>query len=131
MWFSLTQANTDSDVMTTFLRHLARQLDREDQGWEVDSLILLEGAVEFRGYLMTKIDLDFHFGGRLTLWPGLVLSETYLFIHAGLGDTEGLEAPNFQFGLGAELELRGHPLHQLLEQGRFIGFRALRLSSLT
>ena len=33
MWFALTQANTDSDVMTTFLRYLARQLDREDAGW--------------------------------------------------------------------------------------------------
>lgn len=44
MWFALTQANTDSDVMTTFLRYLARQLDLEDQGWEVDSLILLDNA---------------------------------------------------------------------------------------
>ena len=33
LWFALTQANTDSDVMTTFLRHLARQLDRESPGW--------------------------------------------------------------------------------------------------
>ncbi len=30
--------------MTLFLRHLVRQLDREDPGWEVDSLILLDNA---------------------------------------------------------------------------------------
>ena len=34
LWYALTQANTDSDVMTTFLRYLARQLDRERPGWE-------------------------------------------------------------------------------------------------
>ena len=44
IWFALTQANTDTDIMTTFLRHLVRQLDREDPGWEVDSLILLDNA---------------------------------------------------------------------------------------
>ena len=27
IWFSLTQVNTDTDVMTLFLRYLARQLD--------------------------------------------------------------------------------------------------------
>ena len=34
IWCSLTQANTDSDVMTLFLRYLARRLDRETPGWE-------------------------------------------------------------------------------------------------
>ena len=33
IWFSLTQANTDKDVMTTFLRYLVRELDRESPGW--------------------------------------------------------------------------------------------------
>ena len=33
IWFSLTQVNTDSDVMTTFLRYLVRQLDLESPGW--------------------------------------------------------------------------------------------------
>ena len=33
IWFSLTQANTDTDVMTTFLRYLVRELDRESPGW--------------------------------------------------------------------------------------------------
>jgi len=34
LWCALTQATTDSDVLTTFLRHLLRQLDREDPGWQ-------------------------------------------------------------------------------------------------
>ena len=33
LWFALTQANTDADVMVTFLRHFVRQLDRETPGW--------------------------------------------------------------------------------------------------
>ena len=33
IWCSLTQANTDGDVMCTFLRNLMRQLDRESPGW--------------------------------------------------------------------------------------------------
>ena len=33
MWSALTQATTDSDVMTTFLRYLVRQLDQETPGW--------------------------------------------------------------------------------------------------
>ena len=33
LWASCTQANTDADVMTTFLRYLVRQLDRETPGW--------------------------------------------------------------------------------------------------
>ena len=33
IWFSLTQANTDTDVMTTFLRYLVRELDRESPSW--------------------------------------------------------------------------------------------------
>ena len=33
IWLSLTQANTDSNVMTMFLSHLTRQLDKESPGW--------------------------------------------------------------------------------------------------
>ena len=34
MWCALTQANTDADVMTLFLQHLARRLDLESPGWQ-------------------------------------------------------------------------------------------------
>ena len=44
IWFALTQANTDSDVMVTFLRRLMEQLDRERPGWQEDTTILLDNA---------------------------------------------------------------------------------------
>ena len=44
MWCSLTQANTDTNVMTLFLQHLKRQLDMESPGWEQSSYILLDNA---------------------------------------------------------------------------------------
>ena len=44
IWFGLTQANTDSDVMTTFLRYLVRELDRESPGCQETSTILLDNA---------------------------------------------------------------------------------------
>ena len=44
IWYSLTQANTDSDVMATFLRKLMEQLDRERPGWQEDTTILLDNA---------------------------------------------------------------------------------------
>ena len=33
IWCALTQANTDADVMTTFLTVLMRKLDLESPGW--------------------------------------------------------------------------------------------------
>ena len=33
MWCALTQANTDADVMTLFLRYQTHQLDIETPGW--------------------------------------------------------------------------------------------------
>jgi len=44
MWFALTHANTDSDIMTTFLRYLSRQLDIETPGWQEEATILLDNA---------------------------------------------------------------------------------------
>ena len=44
MWCALTQANTDADVMTLFLRYLERQLDLETPGWQENSKILLDNA---------------------------------------------------------------------------------------
>ena len=44
IWCALTQANTDSDVMTMFLRYLVRELDRESPGWQENSTILLDNA---------------------------------------------------------------------------------------
>ena len=44
IWFALTQANTDSSVMTLFLRYLVRELDRDQPGWQETSTILLDNA---------------------------------------------------------------------------------------
>ena len=44
IWWSLTQANTDADVMTMFLRHLERRLDQETPGWQEDSIIQWDNA---------------------------------------------------------------------------------------
>ena len=44
IWFALTQANTDADVMATFLRALVQQLDQETPGWQENTTILLDNA---------------------------------------------------------------------------------------
>ena len=44
IWFALTQANTDADVMVTFLRYLTKQLDIDSPGWQENSTILLDNA---------------------------------------------------------------------------------------
>ena len=44
MHFSLTQANTDQNVMLGFLRHLIVILDEGRPGWRSDTYILLDGA---------------------------------------------------------------------------------------
>ena len=54
IWCALTQANTDADVMTTFLRHLVRQLDQEDPGWQETSTILLDNAAWHANALMKQ-----------------------------------------------------------------------------
>ena len=44
VYYSLTQANTDSDVMMIFLIHLVEQLDLERPSWRDDTVLLLDGA---------------------------------------------------------------------------------------
>jgi transposase len=44
VYFALTHANTDSEVMCLFLRHLARQLSLESPNWRSESVILLDNA---------------------------------------------------------------------------------------
>ena len=67
MWCALTQANTDADVMTTFLRHLSRQLDREAPAWQESSTILLDNAKWHTNAVMkerlAKMQLPFIFSG--------------------------------------------------------------------
>ena len=56
LYFTLTHANTDSDVLLTFMKHLMRQLDSEGPGWAEKTVFLLDGAryhtgEEIREYL--------------------------------------------------------------------------------
>ena len=56
VYYSLTQANTDQQVMLVFLRHLVMMLDEERPGWRADTVVLLDGAryhtgEEIREYL--------------------------------------------------------------------------------
>ena len=44
VFFSLTHANTDSDVLIMFLSSLCRKLDREIVDWKSNSVILLDNA---------------------------------------------------------------------------------------
>ena len=54
MWCALTQANTDADVMTTFLRYLVRQLDRETPGWQANTTVLLDNAAWHQSPVMKQ-----------------------------------------------------------------------------
>ena len=44
LYAALTQINTDSDVMTTFLFRLATVLNKEDKEWRRNTIWLLDGA---------------------------------------------------------------------------------------
>ena len=67
IWFSLTQANTDTDVMTTFLRYLVRELDRESPGWQETTTILLDNAAWHTNQVMkqrlARLDLPIIYSG--------------------------------------------------------------------
>ena len=44
IYYSLTQANTDQNVMMVFLIHLVEQLDLARPSWKDDTVLLLDGA---------------------------------------------------------------------------------------
>ena len=44
LYTSLTQSNTDSDVMATYLSKLVMMLTKENKNWRQDSILLLDGA---------------------------------------------------------------------------------------
>ena len=62
IYYTLTQANTDQNVMMIFLQHLVNQLDLERPSWRDDTAIMLDGAKyhigsKVREYLR-KLDLQ-------------------------------------------------------------------------
>ena len=44
IYFALTQANTDANIMTLFLRSLVHRLNVKSPGWEESTVILLDNA---------------------------------------------------------------------------------------
>ena len=44
IWFTLTQANTDSNIIALFLHQLANALDSEIPGWQEDTVLLWDNA---------------------------------------------------------------------------------------
>jgi hypothetical protein len=44
VWFALSHANTDSNMMALFFWHLAKALDRESPGWQDQTVFLLDNA---------------------------------------------------------------------------------------
>ena len=79
LWFSLTQANTDSDVMILFFRKLTEQLDRESPGWEETTTILLDNAAWHTSSLMkarmAKMQLPICFTGPYSYASAPVVSD--------------------------------------------------------
>ena len=44
VWFSLSHANTESNMIVLFLQSLSKQLDREMPGWQDETIILFDNA---------------------------------------------------------------------------------------
>ncbi len=67
IYYSLTQANTDQNVMMIFLIHLVNLLDLERPSWREDTVLLLDGARYHTGSTvreyMRKLDLQ-------VIWSG-------------------------------------------------------------
>ena len=43
-WFTLSHANTESNMMALFLYHLTKILDQETPGWQEDTIFLWDNA---------------------------------------------------------------------------------------
>ena len=67
IYYSLTQANTDSDVMMIFLIHLVEQLNLDRPSWRDETILLLDGAKYHTGSqvreYMRKLELE-------VIWSG-------------------------------------------------------------
>jgi hypothetical protein len=55
IYFSLLQANSDSETMTMFMMELIQRLDREDKKWRTNTVLMWDGA----GYHTSKEILEF------------------------------------------------------------------------
>ena len=44
VWFTLSHANTDSNMIALFLSHLTKALDNESPGWQTNSVFFWDNA---------------------------------------------------------------------------------------
>ena len=44
VWFTLSHANTDSNIMALFLQNLKATLDQESPGWDMETIIMWDNA---------------------------------------------------------------------------------------
>ena len=44
VWFTLTHASTDSDIIALFFKHLVASLDSETPDWQDDTVFLWDNA---------------------------------------------------------------------------------------
>ena len=44
VWFTLSHANTDSNIMSTFIHYLIESLNNETPGWQEDTVFLWDNA---------------------------------------------------------------------------------------
>ena len=94
IYYSITQANTDQNVMLAFLMHLVELLDLENPSWRNDTVILLDGAkyhsgLELRDY-MRKLELS-------VIWSAPYSYDTapieLVFAHLKFGELNEEEFP--------------------------------------
>jgi len=67
IYYSLSQSNTDSDMMMLYMRHLLRRLDEEEADWRDNTVFLFDGAKyhtseEMKAYFR-KMDIKVIYSG--------------------------------------------------------------------
>ena len=87
VWFSLSHATTDGDMIKLFLNQLVRMLDEDSPGWEEDTVILWDNAPYHQSgdtmEVLLKLGLQVIFSGPYSYSAAPI--ET-LFSHLKIGE---------------------------------------------
>ena len=95
VFFSLTQANTDQNIMLAFLTHLIVKLDQELGAWRDDTIFLLDNAkyhkgAEIRSYIR-KLKIDIMWSAPYSFSTAPIEN---VFAHLKLGELNQKGHPN-------------------------------------
>ena len=119
IWYSLTQVNTDSDVMTMFLRKLMSQLDLERPGWVDSSTVLLDNASWHVNRVMkqrlARIELPVIFSGPYSYSTA---PAELVFAALKLGDLNPERLPTGKRGLTNLANMVGNKLASIARSTR-------------